>query len=341
MLLVQEDFDAAKQFAEETIRLADDNADAHRVLGHVFLISDDFSAAETSFKRAIALDPNVTEYWLALARTQIEAGDRDSASKTVTDAYAENPDDIQIAALLISSKVDDGDLDAALMIAKDLRSQQPDSAKPIALEAEVLARQGDLAGAAALYDTVLAVENSPHFAARAYALRNAAGLPNKDEPLLKNLEQNPLNTAMRLLLAQGYQTDGKNDMAAREYQKVMEIAPEDPVALNNLAWMYMESGDQRAEDYARRAYALDPENSSIIDTLGWILVQKGAVDEGAELLRSAAERSPDSSEIQYHLAAAMAKQGMNDEARQILEVVLKEGGVFASREAAVELLLQL
>lgn len=341
LFLALGDFDSAQRFAEETIRLADDNADAHRVLGHALLNGDDFGAAEESFKRAISLDPSVSEYWLSLARTQIEAGDRDAALKTVADAYAENPGDIQIAALLTSVVANNGDLDAAMIIAKDLRRLQPYSATPIALEAEVLARRGDLVEAAALFDEAIEIENASRFAARAYELRKAAGLPNKDDPLLEHLEQNPLNTNVRLFLAQGYQVDGKNDDALREYQRVLEIAADDPIALNNIAWIYMESGDSRAEEYARRAYMTAPENRQVMDTLGWILVQKGAVDEGAKILRSAAEQSPDLPEVQYHLAAAMIKQGLHDDARQILETVLREGGAFTSREAAEELLLQL
>ena len=46
-------------------------------------------------------------------------------------------------------------------------------------------------------------------------------------------------------------------------------------------------------------------------------------------------------EINYHLAAALARNGEVEEARRLLENVLREGGDFASREQAEELLLQL
>lgn len=341
LLLALGDFQAAKDLAEETISLSADNADAHRLLGHAQLNSNDPNAAQESFKQAITLNPNVTEYWLSLARAQVIAGDRDSALETITDAYAENAADEQLAVLLATTRLANGDFDAAMIVANDLRAARPDSAVPIYLEAEVLAKKGELSQASELFDDVLAIENSPRFAARAYQLRSAAGRSDKRDPLLNYLEQNPLNSVVRNFLAQGYQVDGEEESAIREYAKVIDIAPEDHIALNNLAWLFSEAGDARAEEYARKAYAVAPDDTSVIDTLGWILVQKGAAKEGLDLLHPLAERNPDKPVVQYHVAAALAKLGKRDEARQILEAVLRDGGSFADREEAEELLLQL
>jgi putative PEP-CTERM system TPR-repeat lipoprotein len=341
LLLALRDFEAAKGFAEETIRLSGDDADAHRILGYALLETEDFEAAQDSFREAISFDSKVPEYWLALARTEIAAGDRDGALKTINAAYVENPSDLQIATLLATVMMNNNDLDAAMIIAKELRRERPDDVAPIALEAEILARQGDLSRAAALYDSVISIENAPRFVARAYQLRDAAGLPDKRDPLTKYLEQNPLNTSVRIAVAQSYQLDGENDAAVSEYEKVLESSPEQPIALNNLAWLSMESGDARAESYARKAYAVAPDNANVIDTLGWILVQKGDVEDGLNLLKPLAEQHPGQPVYQYHLAAALAKMGDSDRARGILEAVLRDNGAFPGREEAEELLLQL
>jgi putative PEP-CTERM system TPR-repeat lipoprotein len=341
MLLALRDFEAAKGFAEETIRLSGDDADAHRILGYALLETEDFEAAQDSFREAISFDSKVPEYWLALARTEIAAGDRDEALKTINAAYVENPSDLQIATLLATVMMNTNDLDAAMIIAKDLRRERPDDAAPIALEAEVLARQGDLSGAAALYDSVIAIENAPRFVARAYQLRDAAGLPDKRDPLMNYLEQNPLNTSVRLLVAQSYQADGESSAAVSEYEKILESAPEHQIALNNLAWLFMESGDARAESYARKAYSVAPDDANVIDTLGWILVQKGEVEDGLNLLKPLAEQHPGPPVYQYHLAVALAKTGNSDDAREILEAILRENGDFPTRKEAEEMLLQL
>ena len=108
--------------------------------------------------------------------------------------------------------------------------------------------------------------------------------------------------------------------------------------LNNLAWVYYEQGDARALEYAEKAYNLMPDQAPIIDTLGWILVQKGQVKRGVELLQAAVAKAPTSLDIRYHLAAGLEKAGRRDDARKELERVLKSNENFPEVNAARELL---
>jgi len=99
--------------------------------------------------------------------------------------------------------------------------------------------------------------------------------------------------------------------------------------------------DPRAEETARRAYEVAPDDGSVIDTLGWILLQKGETDEAVDLLRKAAATSSDNLDIRFHLAAGLAKQGKEVEALGILESVLKSEENFSSRKEAENLLAEL
>jgi tetratricopeptide (TPR) repeat protein len=98
----------------------------------------------------------------------------------------------------------------------------------------------------------------------------------------------------------------KNDPAAavKWYEKTVELAPNSPASLNNLAWLYYEQKNPKALELAAKAYKLDQNNPFIIDTYGWILVENNQVNEGYELLQHAASLSPTNKEIQDHLAAA-------------------------------------
>ena len=100
-------------------------------------------------------------------------------------------------------------------------------------------------------------------------------------------------------------------------------------------------GDERAEDLARRAYELRPDSGAVVDTLGWILVQKGDFENGIPLLRTAAELSNNRPDVRYHLAAALADSGDKDEARSILENLLKSAESFSNKNAAETLLADL
>ena len=109
------------------------------------------------------------------------------------------------------------------------------------------------------------------------------------------------------------------------YESLLELTPSNVVALNNLAWIYHEDGDQRAMQLAKRAYELQPENGAIADTYGWILFKSGKTEESLQVLKKAHELQPDSQEIAMHLAEAYKATGNTAEAKKILEKFGSQG----------------
>ena len=118
---------------------------------------------------------------------------------------------------------------------------------------------------------------------------------------------------------------------------MLEDAPKSVMALNNLAWLYFERGDNRAVDYARRAFEGAPNRAEIMDTFGWILVRSGETEQGLALLEKAARAAPNLAEIHYHLAAALAKAGDKTRSKSILGKVLKSAQEFPTKEDAQKL----
>ncbi|PTB82568.1 hypothetical protein C9933_01600, partial [Methylophaga nitratireducenticrescens] len=90
------------------------------------------------------------------------------------------------------------------------------------------------------------------------------------------------------------------------------------VALNNLAWLYYETGDNRALDTARKAYELVPDSAAVADTYGWILFESGEHQQSLVVLEKAHELDPGSREIAMHLVEAYRAAGRDDDARRIL-----------------------
>jgi tetratricopeptide (TPR) repeat protein len=64
---------------------------------------------------------------------------------------------------------------------------------------------------------------------------------------------------------------GKNDLdkAVENYQKAVKRLPDNPDALNNLAWLYLQRRERldEAEAMAAKACALAPDNDNYADTL--------------------------------------------------------------------------
>ena len=76
--------------------------------------------------------------------------------------------------------------------------------------------------------------------------------------------------------------------------------------LNNLAYAHSRmDNNAKALGYAMRALKLAPNNPSVMDTAGWLLVETGGDRSRAlDLLRAAARKAPDNTTIRAHLDAA-------------------------------------
>ena len=92
---------------------------------------------------------------------------------------------------------------------------------------------------------------------------------------------------------------------------------------------------------ARKAVELAPESGPVGDTLGWILVESGNLQEGTRRLESAAQLSPEVLDIRYHLAVAKRRQGETAESIRILTVILADERPFGVRAEAANLLAEL
>ncbi|NKJ44987.1 MULTISPECIES: tetratricopeptide repeat protein [unclassified Novosphingobium] len=94
--------------------------------------------------------------------------------------------------------------------------------------------------------------------------------------------------------------------AIASYEHILASTNGNAMILNNLAYAQAQVGNSaRALDLAKRAYALAPENPSIMDTLGWQLLRVPSERaRGLQLLRDAAAKAPANPNIKAHLQAA-------------------------------------
>ena len=104
---------------------------------------------------------------------------------------------------------------------------------------------------------------------------------------------------------------------------MIEIEPDNAIALNDLAWALTELGDAKAIEIAEKAYRQAPYSADVMDTLGWALVKTGDVKRGADLIQSAANLAPANNDIRMHLATAKIKLGDKAGARRELEPLTK------------------
>jgi tetratricopeptide (TPR) repeat protein len=108
------------------------------------------------------------------------------------------------------------------------------------------------------------------------------------------------------------------DIAEHDLRAVISAQPENAAALNALGYTLADQTEryEEAEALIRQAYILQPEEASIIDSMGWVAYRLGRLDESEEFLRQAwgLDKNP---EIAAHLGEVLWVSGDRDAALSI------------------------
>lgn len=109
---------------------------------------------------------------------------------------------------------------------------------------------------------------------------------------------------------------GRIEEAEAELWTALQLAPDNPVLLNHLGYLWVDSGrrvEQGAEMIAR-AFAADPRNATVQDSLGWAQYRRGQYETAVDTLEQAVAKLPADPEINDHLGDAYWQVGRLREA---------------------------
>lgn len=114
----------------------------------------------------------------------------------------------------------------------------------------------------------------------------------------------PRNIGFRARQGNALANSGNLDGAEQAFRDVVAAQPTNAAALNYLGYMLAERGTKLDEAVAfiTRALALDSNNPSFLDSLGWAYVMQSELDRARDPLQRAAAARPTTSVIQDHLA---------------------------------------
>lgn len=105
--------------------------------------------------------------------------------------------------------------------------------------------------------------------------------------------------------------------AEADLKRAVEIAPEEPVALNYLGYSWVERGINLDEAFTliEKAVSLRPRSGAITDSLGWAHYQRGDYAEALPHLEKAASLEPGDPTVTEHLGDVYWRLGREVEAR--------------------------
>ena len=308
--------------------------------GNLYLQAGDFTQAVAAFdKLAAALADNPTAH-IALARAQYAAGDKGAARASLDKARELAPDSLIANNSIVDLHLQAGETEPALEFAKSLEAV--DAAQSASLQAKVLLGADRADEAVEIVAKAFQGQPSANMARSLFAVRRQAGREDEAiDGLRAWLVDNPDDFAGMELLSQALLVKQDYPAAAALLEQALQLTPNNPTVLNNLAWLRHELEQAGAVDLARRAQQLAPNSPAITDTLAWILVQEGQIEEGLPLLREAQAALEDNPDIRYHLAYALNESGDKEGALDILRELQKVESEYIEKRAAEQLLRRL
>ncbi|WP_218313128.1 XrtA/PEP-CTERM system TPR-repeat protein PrsT [Alteromonas antoniana] len=297
--------------------------------------------ASSQLKIATPLVENNIERLIELSQLQVRSGDFEGAEESIQKAVTASNDSPvaslnYIRFLLNQKRFDDAEKHIA------------ETAKTFGKSASLMLLSGDLhvalknnTKALRFYEQSVAIDANytlPYI--RLYELGKTGHSQETVAAILeKASKQNKDNLFLKHLYADSLFIQGKYASALPVYQQLLTVddIPKRSNILNNIAIILSDKAPDKALEYAQQAIDLDPNQASINDTFGWLLVKNNDFSKGLDYLRTAYTLNSQSPTIQYHLAYTLSKLERGAEAKRILDEHKTYNQNFEDKQAVISL----
>jgi Flp pilus assembly protein TadD len=182
-----------------------------------------------------------------------------------------------------------GKSDEAEAMLRSLIDEQPDRYDAAQILGTLLRAKERFADAAAAYD--IAVERLGEIKQRNWSLLYFRGI--------------------------AYERSDQWPKAEADFQKALELEPDQPFVLNYLAYSWIEKGQhfEQAMDMLTKAVEQRPTDGYIVDSLGWVYFRIGRYEDAVTQLERAVGLKPLDPVLNDHLGDAYWRVGRKLEAR--------------------------
>lgn len=278
----------------------------HALLGNIYLNQKQFDKAVAQYEILAKANPPDSRGFLGLQTVKLLSGHPQEAIQALQELSSKNPGDPSVKFQLANFEVtaaglpQSGSRDARIKLLSDAADNYKDILKTNPKSGDLWLRLGVVQRSLSQPDAALA----------SFEEAGKANPRSRDAFL---------NEAMLLDAMQ------RKKEAIDAYNKVLNLEPDNALALNNLAYLSAESGTNldQAQTYAERAKKKAPNSPEVSDTLGYVYLQKNLNTQAAEIFRQNVAEHPDNASFRFHLAMALLKegdkQGAKDQASRALQ----------------------
>lgn len=324
--------------ANNAVAAMPDKTELLDVLGRIQRQSGDLNQALSTYGKMSNLLPNSPLPYIRIAELHIINKNTVEATKSLKKALELKPDFLDAQRALITLAMEAKRPSDALVIARQIETQRPKEGIGYILEGDIHANNKAWPESIAAFRNGLKQVDSAELAIKLYSALIASGNnPEAEKMAATWFKEHPKDVALRIHLGD-LATIRKDYSAANQHYRIaLDIQPNNPLLLNNLAWVWGQQKLPKALEYAEKANQLAPNQPPYMDTLAMLLAERGENDRAIQILRKALEISPQAALIQLNLAKVLVSAGKKDEARKELDALAKLGDKFAGQSEVSKL----
>ncbi|HNH82138.1 MAG TPA: tetratricopeptide repeat protein [Acidobacteriota bacterium] len=215
----------------------------------------------------------------------------------------------------------EGNYAEALKIARDAQKRFPNDRQFKYLEAFSLSKLGEVNKAVELLEKMLGsnAEDADVYQTLGSLLMEAGRLEDAEKAARRALQFDQKNTESLVLLSSIQDRRKMYKESEETLRQVLAIDPDNPTALNNLGYFLTERGEKLDEALLliQRAVNIEPTNSSFLDSLGWLYFKRSQYDQARQYIEQAIGYDGRSATQHDHLGDVYEKLGKLDQAREM------------------------
>jgi serine/threonine-protein kinase len=285
--------------AQQAELLNDNLPEVHTSLGAVYGQLGKKAEAVAELQRATALAPNSDLAFRRLATAYMGIGQSKQAIEAFQKAIQLNPYYWGSQNQLGSAYYNLGDYPKALEAFKQVTLLAPDNQMGYQNIGNVYLQEGKYQEAIPYFQKAIQIEpnmaNYTNLGSAYFFLKQYA---NSVEAFEKAVAFNPNDAILAVNLADGYRAAGQQDKASATYEKAISVGfkqlqtnPQDAAVIDQIALAFAKTGKaQEAENFSRRARAIDKNNVSYVYDQARIQAVLGQTSQALRTLQKALDQ---------------------------------------------------
>lgn len=306
------DFYSSQERYDDALRLydsvlANDSTNPKALLGRIQVLltigRDEDALVELRNLREV--NSNTDRLDMAISKILLRLGKIEEAT-TILEGLVDGESESEANYLLGLIAFQDKDLDLALKYLETIKPEGAEYPDAIYLQVRILRNQGKTDQAFTLLKVTTSNSETRHplfYALLSSLYQEQERMEEAMAILTAGVLAFPQSEQLHFEHALLLERSGLQQQALAAMQRVLEISPENPEALNYIGytWADLNMNLEEARTYIRKALELKPDNGFIRDSLGWVEFRLGNFETALVELLEALKLEPDDPNIYSHL----------------------------------------